>query len=95
MEFVLTVENRYFIDETMNDVLYGTFRIFGKVTRVIHDSSKSINLLRMIPLGMFPQVADQLVSTIPSSDEISIDRNAANSRISGPTLQVIPIGIFV
>ena len=55
MRLVLTVENDYFIDPTMNDVLDGTFRVFGKVTRVVLRESESINLLRTSPLGKFPQ----------------------------------------
>ena len=30
--FVLTAEKPYFVDSTMNDVIDGTFRVFGKVT---------------------------------------------------------------
>ena len=33
--FVLTAEKSYFVDSTMNDVIDGTFRVFGKVTRVV------------------------------------------------------------
>ena len=93
--FVLTVEDQYFIDPTMNDVLNGTFRILGKVTRAIQDNSKSINLLRMTPLGLFPDVAHQLTSSMSTVDNIKIDRNSTETKIDGPTLQVIPIGIFV
>ena len=46
MRFVLTTEQNYFIDATMNDVIDGTFRVFGKATRVIPGEKEgSINLL--------------------------------------------------
>ena len=36
MNFILTVENGYFNDPTMSDVLDGTFRVFGKVNSRNH-----------------------------------------------------------
>ena len=94
MSLLLTVENEYFIDPTMNGVLDGTFRVFGKVTRVITDDSESINLLRMSPLGKFPQAIEPLVTAMNSMSEVEFEGGVSELEIVGPTLQVIPIGIF-
>ena len=52
--FVLTAEKPYFVDSTMNDVIDGTFRVFGKVTRVVPEgATEGISLLRRSALGNF------------------------------------------
>ena len=51
---VITTEQRYFNDPTMNDVIDGTFRVFGKASRVIPErNDEGINLLRKSLLGQF------------------------------------------
>ena len=94
MSLILTVEDGYFIDPTMNDVLDGTFRVFGKVTRVITDESESINLLRMSPLAKFPQVIESFAVAMNDIIEGEFQGGVSETNIIGPTLQVIPIGIF-
>ena len=95
MKFILTVDGNCFIDPTMNDVLDGTFRVFGKVTRVVEDGSESINLMRMSPLSKFSGFIEQLVSRMEgATGDIQFEGNVSETKIAGPTLQVIPIGIF-
>ena len=54
---VITTEQQYFSDSTMNDVIDGTFRVFGKATRVVaKDNNETISLLRKAPLGQFQSV---------------------------------------
>ena len=45
MRIVLTTEPEYFIDPSMNDTIDGTFRVFGKTTRIIRDDTEGISLL--------------------------------------------------
>ena len=95
MKFMLTVDRNCFVDPTMNDVLDGTFRIFGKVTRVVEDDSDSINLFRMSPLSNFSGFIEQLVSGMEGAiGEVRYQGKVSETEIAGPTLQVIPIGIF-
>ena len=94
MNFILTVADGYFIDPTMSDVLDGTFRVFGKVTRVITSDSESINLLRMSPLSKFPQAFDEFASALTSAEFFGGMSGGTETNIFGPTLQIIPIGIF-
>ena len=93
MNFVLTVADGYFIDPTMSEILDGTFRVFGKVIRVITSDSESINLLRMSPLSKFPQMFGEFASGLASS-EMFEGTGVPETNIVGPTLQIIPIGIF-
>ena len=53
MNVVLTTDQDYFIDPTMNDVIDGQFLVFGKATRVIPlGSDDTINLLTHVTHGM-------------------------------------------
>ena len=94
MSPILTVEDDCFTDPSMNDVLDGKFRVFGKVTRVITDESESINLLRMSPLGRFPKVVDEFVQAMLTAGDLGFEGGVPETSISGPTFQVIPIAIF-
>ena len=94
MNFVLTAEDDCFIDPTMNGVLDGTFRVFGKVTRVVKDGTESVNLLRGTPFGKFPQMVENLGSAIEEFPKAGFEGGIPQTNIVGPTLQVIPIAIF-
>ncbi len=91
---VITTEQQYFNDPTMNDIIDGTFHVFGKATRVIpRGDDATISLLRKAPLGQFkailPAIAEatsQLESLGPSGD--------TTTEIKGPAIQVMPIAIF-
>jgi len=94
--FVLAAEDGYFIDPSMNDVIDGTFRVFGKVTRVIDgDSEETISLLRKTTLGRSSQIVTQLVESLNSMADSPFDMAEIQTEISGPTLQIIPVAIFV
>lgn len=95
MRAVLTTERSYFSDPTMNDVIEGTFRIFGKATRVIPEgSSDRINLLRKTPFGTISGSSQMM--TVPDNIKEQLGISASfDSEIGGPALQVIPLAIFV
>ena len=56
LRVVLTTEQDYFIDPSMNDIIDGTFRVFGKTTRVVSDNAEKISLLRKTALGKFGSI---------------------------------------
>ena len=92
--FVLTAEKPYFVDSTMNDVIDGTFRVFGKVTRVCtKEAEKGISLLRRSALGSFGHVVQELQPVFEGLREAGFS-GEAETEIPAPTLQMIPIGIF-
>ncbi len=93
MRFVLTVEDEYFNDPSLNDTIDGTFRVLGKVTQVVQDEHTQISLLRKTPLGRFGVVVDQLAGSMDGFSEMGFS-GPIEIAIAGPTMQVIPIAIF-
>ena len=93
MRVVLTTEQDYFIDPTMNDIIDGTFRVFGKATRVIADDREKISLLRKTAVGKFGPIVDALRPAIEEMQNTGFS-GSVETDISGPTMQVIPIAIF-
>ena len=92
--FVLTAEKPYFVDSTMNDVIDGTFRVFGKVTRVVpYEGEEGISLLRRSALGKFGDVVKELQPVFEGLRDAGFS-GEAETEIPAPTLQLIPIGIF-
>ena len=92
--FVLTAEKPYFVDSTMNDVIDGTFRVFGKVTRVVpEEAGEGISLLRRSALGNFGDVVKELQPVFAGLREAGFT-GEVETEIPAPTLQLIPIGIF-
>ena len=92
--FVLTAEKPYFVDSTMNDVIDGTFRVFGKVTRVVPEGvGEGISLLRRSALGSFGDVVKDIQPVFAGLQEVGFT-GEVETEIPAPTLQLIPIGIF-
>ena len=93
--FVLTAERPFFVDPTMNDVIDGTFRILGKITRVVpKDADEGISLLRKTPLGNFGGLVGKLETAFASLPEGGFTGQKVETEIRAPTLQVIPVGIY-
>ena len=97
MRVLLTTDKNYFIDPTMNDLIDGTFRVFGKATRIIPEGSdENISLLRKSAAGQFGSIVDGLSAMMEQSAE-DVDLNfkgSSETEIRGPAMQVIPIAIF-
>ena len=61
---VLTTERSYFSDPSMNDIIDGTFRVFGKVIRIVPvGNCESIGLLRKTAFGKF-DVLEQTLTMV-------------------------------
>ena len=94
MRLVLTTEQKYFIDPTMNDVIDGTFRVFGKVTRVIsEDCDERISLLRKTAIGKFGDTVKGVGKELADAKSLNFG-DSVEIEICGPTMQVIPLAIF-
>ena len=93
MRVVLTTTEDYFIDPTMNDSVDGTFRVFGKVTRVTTDKDEEINLFRRSALGKFASITEAFEPLRESMQDSGFN-TPIETKITGPTMQVIPIAIF-
>ena len=93
MQVVLTCEQSYFIDPSMNDVIDGRFRVFGKATRVISvESGETINLLRRAPFGKFIHKIPDFQNGFSEFEELG--QGPMQTEISAPAMQVVPIAIF-
>ena len=95
MNVVITTEQQYFNDPTMNDVIDGTFRVFGKASRVIPEpNDENINLLRKTPLGQFRTILPTIQEAMSQfANEVGYSGDSP-TEIQGPAIQVIPIAIF-
>ena len=93
---VITTEQQYFIDPTMNDIIDGTFHIFGKATRVISKGGdENISLLRKAhALGQFKSLLPTIQEAMSQfANELGYSGDSS-TEIQGPAIQVIPIAIF-
>ncbi len=93
LKVVLPIEPKYLIDPSMNDIIDGTLRVFGKTTKVVLDKNEKISLFRKSAIGEFKEVGDALN---PVKDAIAASGffGSVDTEIFGPTMQVIPISIF-
>lgn len=90
---VLTTDQAYFIDPTMNDVIDGQFRVFGKTTRVLpNGGDDTINLLRRTPFGKFIHQVPDFQDAFSEFEKLGL--GSMEPEIQGPAMQVIPIAIF-
>ena len=93
---VLTAEQSYFVDPTLNDVIDGEFHVVGKVARVVSGAdAQAISLLRKTPLGMFgDEVAKQFSDGFQQLAASGLSIAPLQTKIEGPAIQIIPIAIF-
>lgn len=93
---VSTVEIEFLNDPTMSDLVDGYFNVLGKIIRVIHDSTGSVNLLRKAPLGAVGKA--KLIEAFSHLSNLGTTGNMEvpeiKWEIEGPVIQVIPIAIF-
>jgi hypothetical protein len=91
---VLTVEEQFLNDITMSDIVDGTFKVVGKVVRVVSNDQDSINLLRKTPLAHAPEIMTQFVQAFQSLDSDTFSMPEMQTEVKGPAIQVLPIAIF-
>ena len=93
LKVVLPMEPNYLVNPTMNDIIDGTFRVFGKATRVVLDKNDKISLFRKSAIGDFKEIGDSLIPLKGIISESGFT-GSIETEIVGPTMQVIPISIF-
>ena len=92
---IITTEQQYFNEPTMNDVIDGTFRVFGKASRVIPEpNDENIDLLRKAPLGQFNSLLPAIREAMGEFTNKLGHSGDSSTEIQGPAIQVIPIAIF-
>lgn len=92
---VITLEQQYLNDPTMADLVDGTFRVVGKITRVVGPGDEPISLNRKSAMGKLPpHVLEQMKQAFEGPDLGGFAFRPLEWEIEGPAIQVIPISIF-
>ena len=92
---VISLENQSLNDPTMSDLVDGTFRVIGKVTRVISEAEGAISLNRKSAINRLPTaVWEQFKITMASPELSAMALPPLEWEIKGPAIQVLPIAIF-
>jgi len=92
---VITLEKQYLNDPSMSDLVDGTFRVVGKVTRVIDKGKGAISLNRKSAMGRLPNsMLVQLKGLLDGPELKDFSLPKMEWEIPGPVIQVLPIAIF-
>jgi hypothetical protein len=92
---VITLERQYLNDQSMSDLVDGTFKVVGKIIRVIEKDGGAIPLNRNTALGRLPEgtmIGLKEVFKKPNFDGYKMPE--LEWEIPGPVIQVLPIAIF-
>lgn len=93
---VLTIDREYLGDPSLSEIVDGEFSVLGKVTKVIsEDSDDTVNLLRKTSLSKLQDsLLNQMFSGFENMTEHGIKEMNIETEVSGPAIQILPIGIF-
>lgn len=92
---VISIETKNLNDPTMSDLVDGTFRVVGKVTRSVKEHEGSISLNRKSAFNRLPaSVLDQFKLAFQDPNLAEMDLPELEWEIKGPAIQVLPIAIF-
>ena len=92
LQAVLTVSSEYYSATTNEYLRAGSFRVIGKVTRIVNESDV-INLTRRTFLGAADsKVAQEIVEKVKSG-EFRLD--VADPIVGSPAVQILPMAIFI
>lgn len=90
---VVTVERQYLSDPTMSDLVDGTFRVVGKVIRVINAGDEAVSLNRKSAMGKLPPaVLEQFKTALADIEDFSLPE--LEWEVVGPAIHVLPIAVF-
>jgi len=92
---VITLEQQYLSDPTMADLVDGTFRVVGKLIRVVDEGDEPISLNRKSAMGKLPPtILGEMKQAFASPDLGGFAFRTLEWEIPGPAIQVLPIAIF-
>ncbi len=92
---VISLETQNLNDPTMSDLVDGTFRVVGKVTRCLSESDGAISLNRKSAINRLPPSALAQFKTAFEAPELAeMSLPELEWEIPGPAIQVLPIAIF-
>ncbi|MEZ6142087.1 MAG: hypothetical protein R3B84_16095 [Zavarzinella sp.] len=92
---IITLEKQFLNDPSMSDLVDGTFRVVGKVTRAIHGDTEAISLNRNTAIGCLPDsVLGQIATAFEEPEMQALRLPKFEWEIRGPVIQVLPVAIF-
>jgi hypothetical protein len=92
---VISLETQNLNDPTMSDLVDGTFRVVGKVTRCLSKSDGAISLNRKSAINRLPPLAlEQFKMALQGPELAEMSLPKLEWEIPGPAIQVLPIAIF-
>jgi hypothetical protein len=95
LKAVLPVYLNFFVHNNMNEIIDGNYTILGKVVKVVNEEEQNINLFRNTAFKLFKQTAlDDLFQSMNAGLDEQLEIPNIVSRISCPSLLVIPIAIY-
>lgn len=95
LKAVLPVYLNFFIHKNTNEIIDGNYTVFGKVVKVVTSESDDINLFRNTAFKLFQQQAlDTLLHSMNSGIDDQLNIPNIISRITSPSILVIPIAIY-
>lgn len=93
LQVVVTAASEFYSAASAEHLREGTFSVVGKVTRV-YDSDGYINLTRRTVIGAAgPDLARNTIEGFRHNGDVTL--GVADPIVKGPTLQIIPMAIFV
>ena len=93
---VVTLEAQYLNDPTLSDLVDGTFRVAGKVIRVVPEGEGAISLIRKAAVSRMPSAVLETLGKMFDSlaSEHSFGLPKVIWEIGGPVIQVLPLSIY-
>ena len=92
---LITLEKQYLNDQSMSDLVDGTFKVVGKVIRVIEKDKGAVSLNRKTAIGRLPESSlDGLKLIFQQTQFKNYALPEFEWEIPGPVIQVLPIAIF-
>ena len=94
---VITLDKNFLAENSMSDMVDGSFKILGKVTRNIGPGSQeTINLMRNTSLSkMNPEFFDSFMSGFAGLPTVGFKEERIITEVNSPAIQIIPLAIFV
>jgi hypothetical protein len=95
-DVVLTLDTAYAADRSLTDLIDGEYRVLGKITRNLPDTSdESVNLLRKTSLGPLQAgLLEQLRQPLQEFGQVGVELPEFRTEIESPVVQVLPIAVF-
>lgn len=97
LKAVVPIYLDYLVHNNMNEIIDGYYTVVGKVVKVVKDSNDNINLFRNTGFKLFKQkTLENLFSNMKNGvdGQFELELPDIQSKISAPSLLVIPIAVF-